>query len=391
MVKRRANIAVRALFAQRRDIVCSRCLTTRPFWLIIFLFFCSCGDNDSPADEKTGGKRDYGVRDFFLPDRALSADKGKDSSESTPGDIDTSKLEWVEMKYKPAPQKLNGVWGNSPTDLYGVGPYGVIMHYDGQEWSPMPSGTADDIYGIWGRSSGEIYAVSTFAALRYNGKEWTKIKNVWSSFTAIGGLKDTGPWIVSGYDSSNIIWEPIEDDVWRIIAPQRRDHKFKIFAIWPYTKDEIYVAGEGGKVLKIQYRGHTLYFCWAGVFELRGLYFSLLPPTGVNRTLRGLWGTSPENIYAVGDDGVILHFDGSGWKKIEISDSYFYGVWGSSRSDVYVVGHPIFKSDESIFHFDGKNWKRVPPFKPTNLNAIFGFSDKEIFTVGNQGSWKKNN
>lgn len=356
--------------------------------LLAFLFLYSCGNNDDPASEKTDAKQDYGVRDYSLSDRVFLADKGNDSSKSISGDIDVSKLEWIEMKFKSDRQKLNGIWGTSSTDLFGVGPYGVIAHYDGQEWSSLPSVTADDIYGIWGRSSGEIYIISTFAVFQYNGKEWKKIENVWSRFTAIAGLKDGGPWIADEIDG--IIWEPIEGDVWRMIVPVRRDHKFKIRTIWPYTKDEIYVAGDNGRVMKIQYRGYMQYLCWAGVFEVRDLIFTLLPPTGVKTTLRGLWGTSLKNMYAVGDNGVILHYDGLKWEKIELSDSYFYGVWGSSPFDVYVVGHPIFNKDESIFHFDGKSWKKMPPLKATNLSAVFGFSDKEVFIAG-EHSWKKNN
>lgn len=358
------------------------------FKMLFLLLLSSCGDN-GPAGDKVSGRPDFGARDASSPERIL-AEGVKDFPKPLSGDIDISKLEWIEMKYKIVRQKLSGIWGSLPTDLWGAGLNGVILHYDGKEWSPMFSGVDDDIYGIWGRSSNEIYAISTFAALRYDGKNWKKIKNIWSRFTAVAGLQDGGPWITDS--DSNIIWEPIdiERDVWRMTVPQGWDQRFKIHAIWPYSKDDIYFVGEEGKVLRLQYGGNLQYFRRGVVYKLRACIFSLLPPIGVNVAIRGLWGTSPKNIYAVGADGAIFHYGGSQWKKIEISDSYFYGVWGTSPSDIYVVGHPIFKKDESIFHFDGINWNKMPPARSANLSAVFGFSDKEIFAVG-EYAFKKNN
>jgi hypothetical protein len=36
---------------------------------------------------------------------------------------------------------------------------GVIMHYDGAEWSPMNSGTRMLLTSVWGSSADDVYAV----------------------------------------------------------------------------------------------------------------------------------------------------------------------------------------------------------------------------------------
>jgi photosystem II stability/assembly factor-like uncharacterized protein len=33
--------------------------------------------------------------------------------------------------------------------------------------------------------------------------------------------------------------------------------------------------------------------------------------------LTAIWGSSDENIYAVGDNGLILHWNGEDWKAVE--------------------------------------------------------------------------
>ena len=48
---------------------------------------------------------------------------------------------------------LNGVWGNSATDVYAAGTAGTILHYDGTAWSAMTSNTTNDLKGIWGTLS----------------------------------------------------------------------------------------------------------------------------------------------------------------------------------------------------------------------------------------------
>jgi hypothetical protein len=54
---------------------------------------------------------------------------------------------------------LSGVWGSSGGDIFAVGDYGTIVHYDGTDWSPMSSGTTAWLSGVWGSSGGDVFAV----------------------------------------------------------------------------------------------------------------------------------------------------------------------------------------------------------------------------------------
>jgi hypothetical protein len=55
---------------------------------------------------------------------------------------------------------LHAVWGTTPTDVYALGHDGVILHYDGTAWNAMTSGTDEDLFGVWGTSS-HVYAVGS--------------------------------------------------------------------------------------------------------------------------------------------------------------------------------------------------------------------------------------
>ena len=47
--------------------------------------------------------------------------------------------------------------------------------------------------------------------------------------------------------------------------------------------------------------------------------------SGTGLTLYGVWGASPTDVFAVGENGTILHYDGSSWESmssgVSLSDS----------------------------------------------------------------------
>jgi photosystem II stability/assembly factor-like uncharacterized protein len=61
--------------------------------------------------------------------------------------------------------------------------------------------------------------------------------------------------------------------------------------------------------------------------------------SGTTTDLYGVWGSSPSNVFAVGDSGAMLHYDGSAWSAMSSGTTTdLYGIWGSSPSNVFAVG-----------------------------------------------------
>jgi hypothetical protein len=52
---------------------------------------------------------------------------------------------------------LNELWGSSSTDVFAVGDEGVILHYDGTDWTAT-NPTDQTLLGIWGPNAGEAFA-----------------------------------------------------------------------------------------------------------------------------------------------------------------------------------------------------------------------------------------
>lgn len=118
-----------------------------------------------------------------------------------------------------------------------------------------------------------------------------------------------------------------------------------------------------------------------------------------NLVLRGVWGSSPSNVFAVGfnlfspgnDIARLLQYDGSQWSDVpgftsEFEDLGFQSVWGSSATDVFAVGGAFDgEFDRSlIFHFDGTSWQRMPQPSPVapSLFDVWGSSAENVYAVG---------
>ena len=50
-------------------------------------------------------------------------------------------------------------------------------------------------------------------------------------------------------------------------------------------------------------------------------------------TILAIWGDSPNDVWAMGEFGKILHWNGSSWTALDLEAYYetsFYAVWGTS-------------------------------------------------------------
>lgn len=95
---------------------------------------------------------------------------------------------------------------------------------------------------------------------------------------------------------------------------------------------------------------------------------------------RALWGTGPDNVWIVGDDGTLYNWDGSRLNDWTGAYTTFWsGVWGSGADDVWVVG-----GGPTLLHWTGTSWGEVSPALGT-LTAIDGTAANDIWAVGPSG------
>jgi hypothetical protein len=104
--------------------------------------------------------------------------------------------------------------------------------------------------------------------------------------------------------------------------------------------------------------------------------------SGASANLSAIWGFSGSDVFVVGEQGTILHYEGTSWTAMAgaNANNYLTGVWGSSHSDVFAVGCP--KAATTILHFDGASWSPVLTMPIGCGYAVWGFSPSDVFVSG---------
>ncbi len=133
--------------------------------------------------------------------------------------------------------------------------------------------------------------------------------------------------------------------------------------IWGSGPGDVFAVGENGTIL--HYDGAV----WSPM------------DSGVSGILYGVWGSSSMDVFAVGETGVIRHYDGSGWTQMASgTNRQLQGVWGTDNANVYAVGY-----GGTILHFDGLSWSEMDNGNTSHLKSIWGSSASDVFAAGNNG------
>ena len=106
-------------------------------------------------------------------------------------------------------------------------------------------------------------------------------------------------------------------------------------------------------------------------------------PKPQGNSFSDVWGSSGNDVFAVGLSGAILHYDGSEWSEMHSdATAHINSIWGSSGSDVFAV------TNDNILHYDGSEWSIMNTELPGGnyqFEEIWGSSGNDVFIVGNYG------
>jgi hypothetical protein len=117
-------------------------------------------------------------------------------------------------------------------------------------------------------------------------------------------------------------------------------------------------------------------------------------PTHTEAALRAVWGSSESDVFAVGDGGTILHYNGSRWSAMSSpTGENLHGVHGTGPDNVFAGG-----DNGTALHYDGVAWAALVPPTANNLGPVrawstYGtFADRDnpgVFRIylGYSGGW----
>jgi len=224
---------------------------------------------------------------------------------------------WIETQTAAGFYSVSGVWGTSSSDVWVDGDFG-IEHFDGTSWSITPSPGYLPLQGMWGSGPNDVWALGGgFTLEHWNGTQWSKTVEE-------GRCCDF-----------THAWGATSNDVWA-------------------TSDE-------------------------GIAHWDGTSWTF-PERFLSQNVEGIWGFAANDIWTVGQFGMIGHYDGTKWSEVRAaanSQSELMSVWGASPNDVWAVG-----AKGTILHWDGAQWSDSSSGVTTLLEGIHGTSAGDVWVVG---------
>jgi hypothetical protein len=188
----------------------------------------------------------------------------------------------------PAIGQAWALWGTANDDLFVAGLSGIILHFDGVAWQPMTSPTTNGLKGMWGTTHDNVIAVGAQGTIvRYDGAAWSLVP---SPTTA------------------------------------------ELNAVWGSSATDVFIVGDtapGIAHVILHFDGNAVTVMHEGESGLRGIH-----------------GTGPDRVFAVGgtrgvdrDSGSVLRFDGATWRAQPVAvDQRLWDVWVNPDGSAILVG-----------------------------------------------------
>jgi photosystem II stability/assembly factor-like uncharacterized protein len=132
------------------------------------------------------------------------------------------------------------------------------------------------------------------------------------------------------------------------------------------SSTEVFMVGDQGVLL--HYDGVTL--------------TKMPPPIEIN--YNGVWARSANDVYAVGTRGNVHHYNGNDWTRINTRpDVELFDIWGAPADTLYIAGDL-----GTMLRYDGTDFTEMDSDAPATiaLRGVYGTAGNDIFAVGDLGN-----
>lgn len=308
---------------------------------------------------------------------------------------------------------LCGVWVTDKGDVLAVGHGGRLLVKSKGVWREEPAApfaqtlptACQGLQKVWARNTTDVYAVGYKHIFRYNGASWVDLAQAWKvNDKADAYLNDKADhvnwWSVWGRGASDLYVAGGAHNHWKKqgalvhcagssctlhTAPPKASKWPNLSTVWGIGASDVYAVGLEGLFLMQTSAGWQL-------VDKSSKYGSW--------NMHGVWGTSPTNLYVsakLGFEktdawyrGSVLRYDGKAIAKpYEVNKLHLGAIGGTGPSDIYVVGE-----EQTIHHFDGAAWSQVRAGSVSGdrgeLHSVGAGAAGEVYVVGKLGTILRN-
>lgn len=311
------------------------------------------------------------------------------------------------------PGAISDIWGRDARDIFAVG-YMSGFHWDGETWSSIPGVTGTSVVGD---SAGNVFVGAPDGMWRLQEGRWLRVPELDGQYV-IGLAASPGgrAWAAALHDGVTDVLQ-FDGSCWNIadrVQPST-DGAVNVDAIGAASDSDVWVVGT--RWVGAEQRGYLLHYdgrTWSNLPDAPtaltrvaaapggglvavgrgGGMVSLVSGSapgwtdlraGSAAALRGIWAAGPNEAWAVGSEGTILHVGGAGDGgavasmaplPVDLAD-----VFGRSSQDVWAVGRW-----GTAFHFDGGRWSTVTTGARADLHAVFDAGPSDVWLGGDGGT-----
>lgn len=182
--------------------------------------------------------------------------------------------------------------------------------------------------------------------MHYNGTNWTDVTP-----PATNGLPYLAVWLSSPGEGWAVGEEGfrahLPGDTWT--GAGREGNGYDKTGLWGSGSKDVWAVGERhtltGLPFAILHYDGSAWSDGAGMLDTQ----AALPP------LNAVWGSDATHVWAVGENGTIVFWNGQFWKLLlSGTTDKLSAVWGSSPTDLWVAG------SGGVRHFNGIAWSAIP-------------------------------
>lgn len=263
-----------------------------------------------------------------------------------------------------------------------------------KSWIKIPTGTDNRFNSVWGFSANEVYVCGdSCRCYKYDGATFTE-------FNEGLGCSSMDPTYPDMWGNGGVLYIIYHNGI-VLYNTATKDTTYKdwcdpcnnyggckipfLFGIWGFSSDQIYASGH-------RQEGCGLSEDNSLVMGYDGNKLSVFYNSQDINWLQDIWGTSSNNLYAVGLSEII-HYNGSAWEK-QVTTQLDLGnypnlkaVHGSSGTNIFAVG--VGGTPENyegiIYHYNGSQWQKTKPPVKALLRGVWVADNNFATAVGESG------
>ncbi|MBN2529917.1 MAG: hypothetical protein JXR76_26240 [Deltaproteobacteria bacterium] len=344
-------------------------------------------------------------------DSNSSTDSASDTAQGPDSDTDSSTEEYLSEMLN----RFKAVWVSDSGNVYIGGDRSRLVTMTDGAWQTVQLGTNNTIYDLWGVDNNHLFAAAgstlvgdgrpewpdgetTGRIFELSDGEWQVVKTdvldeIYYNFVSIPDWGYRAIWgadanrIVAASDSKMLLFDGQDWQEWK-----SESGVDMVAAIHGTGEDRFYMGTLAYAQLDVDTKAEMcvfndnevrceafpsacplimasgIYGIWSGASNNDTAWF--VGSTGIcgwtngvfedvsyssQETLWDVWGSGAGDVYAVGDEGLIVHYNGSDWSQMSspVTET-LYAVHGNAPDNIYAVG-----DNETVVHFNGESWQRI--------------------------------